>query len=81
MITVGMLVVHPLVAYLIGHFVFDLPPALLNPIVVLAAMPPGMNVYIFAEMYNRAQGIAASSVLLSTVLSIVTISIWLVILG
>jgi hypothetical protein len=40
-----------------------------------------MNVYIFAEMYNRAQGIAASSVLLSTVLSIVTISIWLVILG
>lgn len=81
MITVGMLIVHPLVAYLIGHFVFDLPPELLNPIVVLAAMPPGMNVYIFAEMYNRAQGIAASSVLVSTVLSVVTISIWLAILG
>jgi predicted permease len=76
-----MLIVHPLVAYILGSYVFDLPPEILNPLVLMAAMPPGMNVYIFATMYDRATGIAASAVLLSTVLSVVTISVWLVVLG
>lgn len=81
LISVSMLFVHPLVAYLLGHYVFDLAPEILNPIVILAAMPPGMNVYVFANMYDRATGIAASAVLLSTILSVITISVWLVILG
>ena len=80
MVSVSKLILHPVIAYLIGRFVFDLPPELLNPMVIMAAMPPGMNVYIFANMYDRAKGIAASSVLVSTVLSVVTISVWLVIL-
>lgn len=80
MISISMLIVHPVVAYVIGRYIFSLPSELLNPVVLMAAMPPGMNVYIFANMYDRATGIAASSVLLSTMLSVITISIWLVIL-
>ena len=80
MVSVSKLIIHPTIAYLIGRFVFNLPPELLNPMVIMAAMPPGMNVYIFANMYDRAKGIAASSVLVSTVLSVVTISVWLVVL-
>ncbi|PWQ96440.1 AEC family transporter [Leucothrix arctica] len=80
MVSVSKLILHPVIAYLIGRFVFDLPPELLNPMVIMAAMPPGMNVYIFANIYDRAKGIAASSILVSTVLSVVTISVWLVIL-
>ena len=49
--------------------------------VLIAAMAPGINSYLFANMYQRGQSIAASSVLLATVLSIVTVSGWLWILG
>lgn len=80
MVSVSKLILHPTIAYVIGRFVFNLPPELLNPMVIMAAMPPGMNVYIFANIYDRAKGIAASSVLVSTVLSVFSISIWLVIL-
>lgn len=80
MVSVSKLIIHPTIAYIIGRFIFDLPPELLNPMVIMAAMPPGINVYIFANMYDRAKGIAASSVLVSTVLSVLSISTWLVIL-
>ncbi len=43
-------------------------------------MPPGMNVYIFALMYDRAVALSASAVLIATGLSIATISVWLLIL-
>ena len=81
MVSVSKLFLHPVIAYCIGRFIFDLPPELLNPVVIMAAMPPGMNVYIFANIYERAQGVAASIVLVSTVLSILSISMWLVILS
>jgi len=81
LISISMLIIHPLIAYLLGRYAFDLAPEVLKPVVLMAAMPPGMNVYIFATMYDRATGIAASSVLLSTVLSVVTISVWLIILA
>jgi predicted permease len=44
-------------------------------------MPAGMNGYMFATMYNRAQGAAASTVLLGTGLSVLTVSFWLWMLG
>lgn len=80
MVSVSKLLIHPIIAYSIGRFIFDLPPELLNPVVIMAAMPPGMNVYIFANIYDRAKGVAASIVLVSTVLSVLSISMWLVIL-
>jgi len=49
--------------------------------VVMAAMPPGVNGYVFAAMYGRAVGTAASAVLLGTVLSLLTITVWLALLG
>ena len=49
-------------------------------VVLMAAMAPGLNAYLFASMYDRALGAAASTVLLSTALSVLTISAWLVVL-
>jgi malonate transporter len=46
----------------------------------MAAAAPGLNAYLFAAMYNRGQDSAASSVLLSTLLSVFTISGWLILL-
>ena len=50
-------------------------------LVMMAAVPPGLNVYLFAVMYQRAQDVAASTVLLTTLLSVFSISAWLLVLG
>ena len=48
---------------------------------LLAAMPAGINVYVFATYYDRAVNVATNVVLISTVASIATISFWLIVLG
>jgi malonate transporter len=49
--------------------------------VVLAAMPAGINVYVFATYYNRAVNVATNTILISTVLSVVTLTGWLFLMG
>jgi predicted permease len=44
-------------------------------------MPPGMNGYIFASLYDRAVGTAANAVLIGTSLSVGTITVWLALLA
>lgn len=80
-ISFNKLLLHPAIAFVLGRYIFELPEDILKPIVVMAAMPPGINAYVFANMYNRGRRIAASSVLLATAVSVVSISVWLAILG
>lgn len=75
------LVAHPLIAYLASRYLFGLPHELVRAATVIAAMPPGMNVYVFASIYNRAVSVAATSIVLSTALSVLTISGWIWFLG
>lgn len=81
MIGMARLVVHPTIAFVLASFVFDLPEQWVKTIVIIAAMPPGINVYVFASMYDRAKGTAASAILVTTLISVVTVSVWLAILG
>lgn len=81
MISVFSLVVKPGLAWVVADAVFGLPEPFVQAAVVLAAMPPGINGYVFASMYDRAVGTAASAVLLGTMLSIVSITLWLALLG
>ena len=60
---------------------FALRDDLFRSAVVTAAMAPGFNSYIFANLYGRAKRVAASSVLISTALSFLTAWGWLTILG
>lgn len=71
------LFLQPLIALIITHYIFDIPHELVRTAVVVGAMPPGMNIYIFATMYKKAENLAASALLISTILSIFTISFWL----
>lgn len=48
--------------------------------ILTAAMAPGVNAFLFANMYGRAKRVAASSVLLATGLSILTVWGWLAVL-
>jgi malonate transporter len=81
MISVLSLVMRPALVWLLAAQVFGLPEAFVWAAVVMAAMPPGVNGYVFAAMYGRAVGTAASAVVLGTILSLATITIWLALLG
>lgn len=74
------LVLHPALTYLLGRFAFGLDTAGLRSAVMTAAMAPGVNAYIFANLYGVAKRVAASTVLIATALSIGTIWVWLQIL-
>ncbi len=73
------LILHPLIAYTMGGM-FGLTVAELRSATLTAAMAPGINVYIFANIYGRAKRVAASSVLLATGLSVLTVWGWLAVL-
>lgn len=81
MVSVLSLVIHPLIAFILAHFVFELDPLFVRSLVTMACMPPGVNIYIFASMYNRAVNLAASTFLIATALSVISITIWLYVLS
>ncbi len=58
-----------------------LPPGELSSAVLTAAMPPGVNAYIFASMYGVAMRVAASTVLIGTATALVSVTFWLWVLG
>lgn len=73
------LIAHPLIALLAGQ-ALGLGVGDLRASVLTGAMAPGVNTYIFADMYGRARRVAASSVLLGTAATVVTAALWLVVL-
>lgn len=70
------LVLHPAIVWGMGQS-FDLSTNALRSAVITASVAPGINAYVFANMYGAAKRVAASSVLIGTVLSVVTTSIWI----
>ena len=81
MVSALRLLVHPAIAYVIAGHIFALPPAWTGTVVLFAAMPAGINAYLFAARYGEGVGIASTSVALSTVLSVLSSVIWLRVLG
>lgn len=79
MVCVISLIVHPSLAWTLGS-VLDLDRDAFRSVILTAAMAPGINTYIFANMYGAAKRVAASAVLISTACSVVTVWVWLLIL-
>lgn len=75
------LLVHPALAWLFAGPILGLETVFVQAAVILAAMPAGINGYIFASLYNRAVGTAASSALLATALSVLSVTGWLAFLN
>jgi malonate transporter len=74
------LLVHPAIAYTMGRMVTDLTIEQLRSATLTAAMAPGINSYLFANMYGHAKRVAASVVLIGTATSLLSVSMWLWIL-
>lgn len=75
------LVVHPAIAYVLMIWVLHVPMEIARYGILLAAMPSGINIYVFATYYDRATSVAANTILIATVLSAVTIAGWLFVLS
>ena len=72
---------QPALIYVLGAYVFDLTPVSLAVAVTMAALPTGINAYLFAARYDVAAPEATSTILLSTLLSTVTLAFLLAALG
>lgn len=75
------LVLHPALAYAMMIWVFRVPMEIARYGILLAGMPSGINIYIYAAYYDRGTSVAANTILIGTVLSALTISAWLFVLG
>ena len=75
------LIVHPAIAWGLGQTAGGLNQEQLRAAVVTAAMAPGVNTYIFADMYGAARRVVASSILIGTALTVLTASAWIWLLG
>ena len=73
------LILHPAVVWILGRGT-GLSDDAFRSAIITSAMAPGVNSYVFANMYGRAKRVAASVILLGTGISIVTVWIWLALL-
>lgn len=73
------LMLHPAITFLLGSM-SGVSNAGMRSAIMTSAMAPGVNVYIFASMYQRAQRVAASTVLIATALSVFSAWFWLSVL-
>ena len=73
------LILHPAATYALA-LMLSVGEAGLRSAVVTAAMAPGVNAYVFANMYGVAKRVAASTVLLATGACVVTAWGWLALL-
>lgn len=75
------LIVQPVIAWTIMVPILHVDHDVARYGVLLAAMPTGINAFVFATYYNRGVNIATNTILLSTVLSVVSVGVWLYLLG
>ena len=67
---------HPTIVWFAGH-ALGLPQGALRSAVITASVAPGVNAYLFADMYGRARRVAASAVLIGTACTLLSASFWL----
>jgi predicted permease len=68
------LVICPLVVWALATFAFAVPPLWAKVAILLAAMPVGVNVYLFGVRYGAGEAESATAILLSSILSVATLS-------
>lgn len=80
MVSVLSLILHPAITYWLGTGPMNLTTTELRSATVTGAMPPGVNAYLFANMYGVGKRVAATSILISTALAILSGWFWLQVL-
>ena len=73
--------IHPCAVYILGAFVFGLPPLQLATATVMAALPSGIYTLLLAHRYQTPLADASGIVIVSTVVSLLTLPLILTFLG
>ena len=71
------LLVQPTIVYLLGRYSWGIEIETLRNAVIMAAMAPGLNAYFFANMYDNSKDLVATTILLSTGLTVFSSSFWI----
>jgi malonate transporter len=74
------LIVHPAIVFALVQ-VLPMPKVWADVAVVFAAMPSGINAYLLAQRYGVGIAASAGAISLSTALSLLTVTVWFLILG
>ena len=69
------LMLFPVAVYFMLHLVMDVPDLWAKTATLAACMPTGMASYTIAEQYNHGTELAASTIMLGTLLSTVTLMV------
>jgi predicted permease len=69
------ILLQPALVGVLAAFVFALPPVSLAVAVTIAALPTGINAYLFAARYEAAVQEATSTILVSTLVSAATLAV------
>ncbi len=80
MVVIISLLMHPSLVWMFGR-ALALDQNAFRSAVVTSAMAPGINGFVFANMYGHGRRVAASVVLICTAVSILTVWGWLTLLG
>ncbi len=73
------LLLHPALVWVFGELA-GLSTGQFRSAMLTAAVAPGVNAYLFANMYGVAKRVAASAVLIGTAANVVTVWLWLALL-
>lgn len=71
------LVAQPLLTWWLAFHVFALPPLWAKTAVILSALPTGTGPFMLAEFYRREAAVTSSAILFSTLISLVTVTLFL----
>ncbi|MCW4463946.1 AEC family transporter [Glutamicibacter sp. MNS18] len=79
--TVAKLVLHPLIAWLLAAFVFQLSTPMVISSVIMAGLPTAQNIFVTASRYEQGVVIAKDTVMLTTICAIPVMMLLASILG
>jgi predicted permease len=71
------LIIQPLIAWVIAGPVLDLPPPWFDATIILSALPTGTGPFMLAQYYKADGSVISRVVLITTVGSLLTISLFL----
>jgi len=71
------LILLPTLVFLISQYTFNLEPFVVTVLVILSACPTGVNAYLIAATHQQHQQTVAGTIVLSTLISLITIPLWL----
>ncbi|MHA7775917.1 AEC family transporter [Roseibium sp. M-1] len=76
LLSVIKIAVMPVIVFVTGAFVFDLPPLWTAVATLTASCPTGVNAYIFANRYGTGHAMSANAITMTTLTAIVSTSLW-----